>query len=434
MPKGSLVIDQSGPGGRILGADISRWQHVSDAPIDFAKMYSVGTRFVLIKASDTHDAADLSATKYFAIDRVAAQAAGLYTGLYHYAYLPDTTDQTAIIADAKAQAEKAIWRLASVGGYTANDLPYTLDLENKCASIKPDGNCAKYASRANTTLFALTWLTTVQARTGRAPMLYSYPSFLEGAIVRDPAFRNFPLWIAHYSVNPNDPLANPGQRTPGCYVTPWTQNDCTAQWAVWQFTSCGSGAKYGVSSSRLDLNVFRGGSDVFLALTKGTWTPQPGDFLPVNEPTTIKISDLISTTTDSPVTMKVDVVRANGLPVVAGNVSATILPSLTQLPISALLITQSPVRTASGTWSLSVSGLAAGTWNATIDFKDPTGVHAPSSTPITFALTQGVKPVPTPTPTTSPTPTPSPTPSPTPTPKPTPKPTPPNACLTQFPY
>lgn len=453
MPTGSLVIDQSGPAGRILGADISQWQHSGSTPINFAKMYSVGARFVMIKASDTHDAADLTATKYFATDRLAAQAAGLYTGFYHYTYLPDTTDQAAIIADAKAQAEKAIWRLASVGGYTTHDLPYTLDLENNCASIKSNGSCAKYASKANTTLFALTWLTTVQARTGRAPILYSYPSFLENAISRDPAFRNFPLWIAHYGVNPNDPLANPGQRAPGCYITPWTLSDCTAQWAVWQFTSCGSGAKYGVLSSRLDLNVFDGGSDAFLALTKGTWTPQAGDFLPVNEPTTIKVNAVTATTTDLPVTIKVDVLRITGLPVVTGGISATVAPAITQMPIAVPLFSQSTIRTASGSWTINLAGLSAGTWNATINFTDPTGVHAPSSIPITFVLAQGVVPVPTPTPTPTPTGTPSPTPTPTgtpsptptptptptgaptttPTPKPTPKPTS-NYCSTQFPY
>jgi lysozyme len=434
LPTGALSIDQSGPGGRILGADISRWQHSGSTPIDFAKMYSAGTRFVMIKASDTHDAADADALKYFPTDRLAAQAAGLYTGFYHYAYLPDTTDQAAIKTDAVAQAQKAIWRLASVGGYTVNDLPYALDLENNCVRYNSSGSCAKFASAANTTLFALTWLATMQARTGRAPILYSYPTFLENAIAKDPAFRNFPLWIAHYSVNPNDPLANPGQRIFGCYTTPWTQNNCTAQWSVWQFTSCGIGSKYGVLSSRLDLNVFQGGSDAFLALTKGTWTPQPADFLPINEPDAVNISQLASTNTDLPVTMRVDVVRITGSPVVTGGITATVIPSLIQPPLTGLVITQSATRSASGTWNLSLSGLPAGIWNATINFKDPTGVHALSSAPITFVLTQGVKPIPTPKPT--PTVTPTPSPSPTPTPKPTPKATPKRVdpCLSQFPY
>ena len=52
-------IDLLGPGGRIHGADVSRWQHPNDKPIDFVKMYEAGMRFVFIKASDTRESADL---------------------------------------------------------------------------------------------------------------------------------------------------------------------------------------------------------------------------------------------------------------------------------------------------------------------------------------------------------------------------------------
>ena len=91
------VIDQFGPGGRIHGADISRWQHPNDAPINFEKMYGAGIRFVIIKASDTRDDSDALALKYVMMDRSAAQAAGIFTGFYHYAVLPDVkTDQQVI--------------------------------------------------------------------------------------------------------------------------------------------------------------------------------------------------------------------------------------------------------------------------------------------------------------------------------------------------
>jgi hypothetical protein len=45
-------IDLKGPGGRIHGTDVSRWQHPNDKPIDFVKKYEAGMRFVFIKASD----------------------------------------------------------------------------------------------------------------------------------------------------------------------------------------------------------------------------------------------------------------------------------------------------------------------------------------------------------------------------------------------
>ena len=102
------VVDQLGPGGRIHGADISRWQHPNDAPIDFTKMHAAGMRFVMIKASDTRDEADALALKYVIMDRSAAQAAGLYTGFYHYAVLPNVKTNEQVIIDAQTQAQKVV--------------------------------------------------------------------------------------------------------------------------------------------------------------------------------------------------------------------------------------------------------------------------------------------------------------------------------------
>jgi GH25 family lysozyme M1 (1,4-beta-N-acetylmuramidase) len=46
-------LSMSGPGNRIHGADISRWQHPGGKPIDFTKMRAAGLDFVIIKASDS---------------------------------------------------------------------------------------------------------------------------------------------------------------------------------------------------------------------------------------------------------------------------------------------------------------------------------------------------------------------------------------------
>ena len=80
-------------GGRIQGSDISRWQHPNDEPIDFKKKFDAGMRFVLIKGSDAQEAADIETMRWLVGDRNAAQAAGLYTGMYHFAYLPNSTDE-----------------------------------------------------------------------------------------------------------------------------------------------------------------------------------------------------------------------------------------------------------------------------------------------------------------------------------------------------
>ena len=262
-------------GGRIQGSDISRWQHPYDKPIDFKKKFDAGMRFVLIKASDAQEKADLETMKWLVGDRNAAQAAGLYTGMYHFAYLPNSTDEAYVIRDAKAQAQKVIWRLASLGGYNERDLPLALDLENNCVKKNSSGACIKTLPRNLVTLWAETWLQTVEEKTGRKPFLYSYSQFLESATARSEILRQYPLWLAHYTINPADPIAQPGQRLPiGCFVHSWSTANCSSQWQIWQYSSCGIGEKYGVPSARLDLNVFRGTPDQFLSLVKGKWQPE----------------------------------------------------------------------------------------------------------------------------------------------------------------
>lgn len=399
----ALFIDLLGPGGRIHGADISRWQHPNDAQIDFAKMYAAGIRFVFIKASDTRDAADQLSVKYAAMDHNAAQAAGIYTGFYHYAVLPDVTDPEDIKKDALAQAQKVVWRLASLGGYGEKDLPYALDLENKCVRLSSSGACQKYATRSAVTLWATTFLASVKEKTGRTPILYSYANFLEGSMVRSAELTQYPLWLAQYAIDPANPINQPGIKVGGCYVHSWTGSNCDSQWTVWQYTSCGIADKYGVPGSRLDLNIFRGTPYAFLDLAKGTWAPTLVDLMPSQEPSTLTVLDQSASTTNKLVTFKVSVVRPNGSPVVTGGVKLvfdkTTLPD--PKPVQTIL------RETSGVWTLAVKGVPAGTYLGKVLYQDVSGTHADSTFPVTFSVTQG------------PTPTPKPTPSPTATKKPT---------------
>lgn len=402
----SSLILESGPGGRIHGMDISRWQHPDEAPIDFVKMYGAGVRFVMIKSADSRDRADAEALKYLSMDHNAAQAAGIYTGFYYYATLPDTLDEAILVQDAQAQAQKAIWRLAALGGYTERDLSFALDLENNCVRTSVSGSCTKYTSRNAVTLWAKTWLEAVEAKTGRSPIIYSYPQFLENAMVRDAALANYPLWIAHYSLNPFDPLSQPGLKTAGCFVTPWTTANCSSLWAMWQYTSCGIAKKYGVPGTRVDLNVFRGTPSTFLDLAKGTWIPESADLMPVQEPTQITINSTTLSNSSKPITFSIDVNRPTGLPVVTGTVKF-VADKILPLPTGT---TQSAIRSSSGRWTLTLKGVPAGLWNGRIIFSDLSGTHATSTSPVILEVTPG--------------PTPSPTPSPTPTLSPTPKPTP----------
>jgi len=396
-------IDLTGPGGRIHGADISRWQHPNDKAIDFVKMYAAGMRFVFIKASDTRESADLLAVKYAAMDHYAAQAAGIYTGFYHYAVLPDVTSPEDIKKDALAQAQKVVWRLASMGGYSDRDLPYALDLENKCVRYSSSGACQKYATRSAVTLWATTFLASLKEKTGRTPILYSYASFLESSMTRTPELAQYPLWLAQYAIDPANPINQPGLKPGGCYVHSWTGENCDSQWTVWQYSSCGIAPKYGVPGNRLDLNVFRGTPSSFLDLTKGSWTPTLVDLMPQQEPTVLTVVDQSSSTTNKLVTFKVNVVRPNGSPVVTGSVKLVFDKATT--PQSEP--TQTLLRETSGVWTLALKGVLAGTYAGKILFEDISETHAESTFPVSFTVTQGA------------TPTAKPTPSPTATKKPT---------------
>ena len=381
-------------GGRIQGSDVSRWQHPNDQPIDFKKMFDAGMRFVLIKGSDAQEKADIETMRWLVGDRNAAQAAGLYTGMYHFAYLPNSTDEAYVIRDAKAQAQKVIWRLASLGGYNERDLPLALDLENNCVKKSSNGNCIKTMPRSLVTLWAETWLQTVEEKTGRKPFLYSYAQFLEMAMARSEALRQYPLWLAHYGINPADPIMQPGQRTSiGCFVHSWSTANCSSQWQIWQYSSCGIGKNYGVPSARLDLNVFRGSPENFLSLIKGKWQPEAVDMMPINEPTNINLISVATTDTNKPVLINVEVFRSIGTPVVTGTV--VFRPLDTNLKVKK----QTATRSASGRWELSIEGLPAGVTAGTLNYVDISKTHADNLLPLSINLVQGpVLPPPTPTP------------------------------------
>jgi len=405
----NALLTSGGPGGRIHGADISRWQHPNDKLIDFKKMFDAGMRFVLIKGSDATESADIETMKWLVNDRNAAQAAGLYTGIYHFAYMPDSDDLDYVIRDAKAQAQKVIWRLASLGGYTDRDLPIALDLENNCVKKNRSGDCTKYLGRSLVTAWATTWLQTVESKTGKKPILYSYPQFLESSMVRTEDLRQYPLWLAQYGVNPADPIAQPGQKTVGCYVHSWSTSNCSSQWLIWQYSSCGIADKYGVPGTRLDLNVYRGNSDHFMTLVKGTWKPEAADLMPVNEPTAMNILSVASNTTNDPVEISVEVNRNIGTPVVTGTVIFQPIDSTIKIK------SQTAVRAASGRWLLTLTGVPAGAIPGTVNYLDVSKTHAEINLPLTLNVTQGEA-----------------LPSPTPTPKPTTTKAPVNTCAKQI--
>lgn len=391
-PAQATDLSGLGPGGKIAGIDISRWQHPDDRAIDFEKMHAAGISFVMIKGSDTRDAADQLSVKYLKGDRAAAQAAGIYTGFYHYAVLPNVTSPSAIARDARVQALKVTWRIASLGGFNEMDLPVALDIETNCIQLSSTKVCKKYATRSAATLWSKTFLQTLKAKTTRTPLIYSSPHFLEASLVRDKELSTYPLWIAHYAINPATEGAKPNVKPGGCFVHSWTTSQCSANWTVWQYSSCGIAAKYGVPGTRVDLNVFSGAPEKFQDLLTGTWLPDLVDQMPQAETSTILLTSVLASTTNKNVTISVDVKRPDSSPVVTGSVRYYFTSKNTVIP----KVTQTVARETSGSWKLTIAGIPAGTWVGNVGFKDASGTHADVQTPLALTIEQGPTPPPVP--------------------------------------
>lgn len=211
----ALTAGMATAAGYPTGTDVSRWQHPGDAPIDWAAVKAGGQSFAFVKATE----GATYTNPYFAGDWTGTRAAGLYRGAYHYAR-PD-----AGVGDALAEATHFATVLGEIN--SPGDLPPVLDIED-------DGGLAP----AVLAEWTLTFLTAVQAATGRTPIVYTYPSFWANRMGGSAAFTGYPLWIAHY-----------GAATPT--INPWPR------WTFWQHSS--TGTVPGIPTVEgTDLNRFNG--------------------------------------------------------------------------------------------------------------------------------------------------------------------------------
>ena len=178
----------------IRGIDVSKYQHDNGKPINWAAAKKSGVRFAFIKATGGSNRVD----PWFEREWAAAGRAGIIRGAYHY-------------ADPSHSAVEQAARVVSVVGSTreANDLGIVLDLESS-GGLGPAA-LAKWAH---------TFLTQVERRTGRVPILYTYPNFWHTKMRDNRTFGAYPLWLARYGDRPA-PL-------PG-----WDR------WTFWQHSSTG---------------------------------------------------------------------------------------------------------------------------------------------------------------------------------------------------
>jgi lysozyme len=195
----------------VLGLDVSHYQ----GTVDWASVAQKGYRFAFIKATEGSSSTDPE----FSANWTDAKAAGLVRGAYHY-YEPGS--------DPQQQAEHFLNTVWPDGGQPLlgpGDLPPALDIETT------GGQSAEEVVQG-----IQQWLSLVQQRTLRIPILYTARGFWDG--LGTSQFGNYPLWVAEYGVAAPSPLPAGWQ-----------------QWRFWQFSQ--TGEIDGISGD-VDLDVFQG--------------------------------------------------------------------------------------------------------------------------------------------------------------------------------
>ncbi|HEV7809415.1 MAG TPA: glycoside hydrolase family 25 protein [Candidatus Limnocylindrales bacterium] len=200
--------------GILEGIDVSHWQNT----INWTRVAAAGKKFAIIKASESTTYVD----PLFATNRANAQAAGLWTGAYHFAR-PDATANDALLEAG---------HFASTVRLGTRDLIPALDLEAAGGLSVP--------ALQN---WVTTWLNEVTRRTGSRPMIYTSPAFWtkymgDTSALADAGYKT--LWVAHWGVSsPTVPARNWGGKG----------------WTFWQYSNCGTVS--GISGC-VDLDRYRG--------------------------------------------------------------------------------------------------------------------------------------------------------------------------------
>jgi len=161
--------------------------------IDWAKVQASGRGFAFIKATQ----GDYNVQSTFPTNWTNALAAGVKRSPYHF------FDGT---VDGVLQANTFLAEVQTAGGLQVGDLPALLDLECPTSAVQASAqaNCehtgdSGWVDQATLKQRVYDWLDTVQAATGRPPIIYSYPSWFAALSFTDAKLTNYPLFIASYN-------------------------------------------------------------------------------------------------------------------------------------------------------------------------------------------------------------------------------------------
>lgn len=217
----------------ILGIDVSNLNPPTDWKIT-AK--SKRATFAFVKASEGETWKDSD----FATNWSGMKSAGIIRGAYHF-FRPN-----------KSVDKQVANYLSMVGKLDKGDLPPVLDLENFPDSVKEQWEAIPTV--AERVKISKDWLTQIEQKLGKKPIIYTGPSFWAELMGDTQALVEYPLWIANYkddykTSKPIVPANNWGGKG----------------YTFWQFTEAGS--VMGVKGV-VDRNIFNGNLAELTKLTK----------------------------------------------------------------------------------------------------------------------------------------------------------------------
>lgn len=157
------------------GFDASKWQ----GTIDWNQIAKDGVQFCILRS--TYNSAILDSKYQEYIN--ASRKAGLQRGVYHF-FVPSTKD------NAQKQLDFFLKMVVLDDldlTVPAGAAPVALDVEQ----------IAQGMSAAELVDLILIWLEGFEKRTGKKPMIYSYPWFIR-TYLTDSRLAKYPLWIADY--------------------------------------------------------------------------------------------------------------------------------------------------------------------------------------------------------------------------------------------
>jgi GH25 family lysozyme M1 (1,4-beta-N-acetylmuramidase) len=232
----------------VFGIDVASYQHPNGAAINWASVRASGAAFAFVKMSE----GSTYTNAYAAKDLNGARAAGLRASAYHFARprLPLST--------ATADAQRFATQVGDVK--TAGSLPPVLDIE-----------ATGGLNAADVTAWTRTFLTALEAKTGRVPMIYTGGWFWKGYMGNPTGFSKYPIWISHY----NSSITSPSLFGDWKYST------------FWQYTDA---ARVNGIAGGVDGNYFHGSRailDQFAYVGSGT-APVPVPTTPTTPPVTPK--------------------------------------------------------------------------------------------------------------------------------------------------